>query len=391
MARRKLTILGSTGSIGRSALDVIGRFPDRFEVVALAAGRQAALLVEQIRAVRPRVVSVADEATARAVAGALGAQAPEILVGDAGACAVAALPEVDYVLAAIAGSAGMRPTAAAVNAGKTVGLANKESMVLAGEYLMGKARQTGAPILPIDSEHSAIFQCLLGHHRDDVHRLVLTASGGPFRTWSAEQIAACTPAQALKHPNWSMGDKITVDSASLMNKGLEVIEARWLFDLPPERIAIVVHPESVVHSMVEYVDGSVVAQLGTPDMRGPIAFALTWPGPRLPLDLPRLDLPARGNLRFEAPDPVRFPAFELAYAALRAGGTAPAVASGADEAAVAAFLAGRCSFPQIAAAIAEALEKHAVRPVASVEDAVAASDEGKRLAERWLAGKGIGR
>jgi len=388
MARRKLTILGSTGSIGRSALDVIGRFPDRFEVVALAAGRQAALLAEQVRAFRPKLVAVADEAAARELAGRLGAEAPEILVGEAGSCAVASLPEVEYVLAAISGSAGMRPTAAAVDAGKTVGLANKESMVLAGEYLMGKARQTGAPILPVDSEHSAIFQCLLGHHRDDVRRLVLTASGGPFRTWSEEAIAASTPAQALKHPNWSMGAKITVDSATLMNKGLEVIEARWLFDLPPERIGIVVHPESVVHSMVEYVDGSVVAQLGTPDMRGPIAFALSWPGARLPLDLPRLDLPRLGELRFEEPDGVRFPAFRLCYDALRAGGTAPAVASGADEAAVEAFLAGRCSFPQIAGAIEEALSRHQVRRIGSVEEAVAASDEGRRLAEAWLAGKG---
>lgn len=389
--RRKLAILGSTGSVGTSALDVIRRFPDRFEVVGLVAGRQVATLAEQIRAFRPKVVSVADEAAARDLADRLGAEAPEILIGPRGACAVASLPEIDYVLAAISGSAGMLPTAAAVDAGKTVGLANKESMVLAGEYLMGKARQTGAPILPVDSEHSAIFQCLVGHHRDDVHRLVLTASGGPFRTWSAEQIADCSPAQALKHPNWSMGDKITIDSASLMNKGLEVIEARWLFDLPPERISIVVHPESVVHSMVEYVDGSVVAQLGTPDMRGPIAFALSWPGPRLPLELPRLDLSARGQLRFEEPDPVRFPCFELAYAALRAGGTAPAVVSGADEAAVAAFLSGRCSFPQIAGAIAHALESHRIRPVGSVEEAIEASDEGKRLAEAWLAGKGIGR
>ena len=388
MARRKLTILGSTGSVGSSALDVIGRFPERFEVVALAAGRQAALLAEQVRAFRPKLVAVADEETARALADALGTETPEILVGEAGTCAVASLPEVEYVLAAISGSAGMRPTAAAVDAGKTVGLANKESMVLAGEYLMGKARQTGAPILPIDSEHSAIFQCLLGHHRDDVRRLVLTASGGPFRTWGAEEIACCTPAQALKHPNWTMGAKITIDSATLMNKGLEVIEARWLFDLPPERIGIVVHPESVVHSMVEYVDGSVVAQLGTPDMRGPIAFALSWPGARLPLDVPRLDLPDRGNLHFEEPAGERFPAFRLCYDALRAGGTAPAVASGADEAAVEAFLAGRCTFPQIAGAIEEALSKHDVRQVGSVEDAVAASDEGRRLAEGWLAGKG---
>jgi 1-deoxy-D-xylulose-5-phosphate reductoisomerase len=391
MARRRIAVLGSTGSIGRSALDVLGRFPERFEVVALAAGRDAARLADQARAFRPRVLSVADDATARAVADRLGPEAPEILVGAAGACAVASLPEVDYVLAAISGSAGMLPTAAAVDAGKTVGLANKESMVLAGEYLMAKAARTGAPILPIDSEHSAIFQCLAGHHREDVRRLILTASGGPFRTWTAARIAACTPEEALHHPNWSMGAKITVDSATLMNKGLEVIEARWLFGLPPERVAVVVHPESVVHSMVEYVDGSVVAQLGTPDMRGPIAYALSWPGPRLPLDLARLDLPARGQLRFEEPDPVRFPAFALAYEALRLGGTAPAVASGADEAAVAAFLVGRAPFDAIPAAIEHALGAHRVRPVASVEEAIAASDEGQRLAEAYLARRGAGR
>ena len=391
MSRRRITVLGSTGSIGTSALDVLGRFPERFEVLALAAGRNVAVLAAQVRAFRPKVVSVADEATARTLAAELGAAAPELLIGPAGACAVASLPEADYVLAAISGSAGMLPTAAAVDAGKTVGLANKESMVLAGEYLMAQAARTGAPILPIDSEHSAIFQCLAGHHVADVRRLVLTASGGPLRTWPAERIAACTPEEALRHPNWSMGAKITVDSATLMNKGLEVIEARWLFGLPPERVAVVVHPESVVHSMVEYVDGSVVAQLGTPDMRGPIAFALSWPGPRLPLDLPRLDLPARGQLRFEEPDPVRFPAFGLAYEALRLGGTAPAVVSGADEAAVAAFLAGRVPFSAIPAAIEHALAEHRVRPVASVEEAIAASDEGQRLAEAYLARRGAGR
>ncbi|HEY0840916.1 MAG TPA: 1-deoxy-D-xylulose-5-phosphate reductoisomerase [Vulgatibacter sp.] len=385
---RKVSILGSTGSVGKSALDVIGRFPERFEVVGLAAGAQVDVLAEQVRAFRPKVVSVASEEAATKLAERLSAdERPEILAGTKGAVAVASLAEVDFVLAAIAGSAGMLPTAAAVDAGKTVGLANKESMVLAGEYLMEKVRRTGAPILPVDSEHSAIFQCLAGHHRDDVKRLVLTASGGPCRTWDLARIEACTPAEALKHPNWSMGEKITIDSATLMNKGLEVIEARWLFDLPPERIDIVVHPESVVHSMVEYVDGSVVAQLGTPDMRGPIAYALSWPGPRLPLALPPLDLPALGQLAFEEPDPGRFPAFTLAYEALRLGGTAPAAASGADEAAVAAFLAGRIPFPAIAAAIAHALEAHEVRPVASVEDAIDASDEGNRLADTWLAGR----
>lgn len=386
-APRHLSILGSTGSVGRSALDVIRRFPDRFQVIGLAAGSQVELLAEQIRTFRPQLVSVADEQAARALATLLEGDRehrPEILVGEEGACTVASCGEVDYVLAAISGSAGMLPTAAAVDAGKTVGLANKESMVLAGEYLMGKARQTGAPILPVDSEHSAIFQCLVGHHHEDIRRLVLTASGGPFRTWGAERIQGCTPQEALRHPNWTMGEKITIDSATLMNKGLEVIEARWLFDLPPERIAIVIHPQSVVHSMVEYVDGSVVAQLGTPDMRGPIAFALSWPGPRLPLDLAPLDLPTMGSLDFEPPDPVRFPAFELAYEALRIGGTAPAAVSGADEAAVAAFLEGRISFPTIAQAIAHALEQHRAGPVGSVEEAIAASNEGMRLAESYM-------
>lgn len=385
--RRRLSILGSTGSIGRSALDVVARFPDRFEVVALAAGRNVELLVEQIRAFRPRVVAVAAEAGARALAERLGREAPEILVGEEGACQVASLGEVDYVLAAIAGSAGMLPTAAAVRARKVVGLANKESVVLAGEHLMAMARASGAPILPVDSEHSAIFQCLVGHHRQDVRRLVLTASGGPFRTWSLERIRAAEPEEALKHPNWEMGAKITVDSATLMNKGLEVIEARWLFDLPPEKLSILVHPESVVHSMVEYVDGSTVAQLGTPDMRGPISFALTWPGPRLPLELPRLDLAERGQLHFEAPDPERFPAFTLCYEALRAGGTAPAALSGADEAAVEAFLQGRAGFADIAASVAHALERHELRKVGSVEEAVAASEEGRRLAAEYLAAR----
>jgi len=385
--RRKLTILGSTGSIGRAALDVVARFPERFEVVGLAAGRNVDLLAQQVRAFRPKVVAVAHAEAASELGARLGGETPEILVGAEGACAVASLAEVDYVLAAISGSAGMRPTAAAVRAGKVVGLANKESVVLAGEHLMAMARAAGTPILPVDSEHSAIFQCLVGHHRQDVRRLVLTASGGPFREWSLERMRRATPAEALRHPNWAMGAKITIDSATLMNKGLEVIEARWLFDLPPERISVLVHPESVVHSMVEYVDGSVVAQLGTPDMRGPIAFAMTWPGPRLPLDLPRLDLAAMGELRFEEPDLERFPALSLAYEALRIGGTAPAVVSGADEAAVEAFLQGRAGFTDIPAAVAHALERHQARRVGSVEEAIEASEEGKRLATAYLAAR----
>ena len=381
MTAKRIAILGSTGSIGVQALDVVARHPDRFEVVALAANRNAARLAEQARAFRPRFVALADEAATaelrRLLAGRPGG--PEILPPATGAETMAALPEVDFVLAAISGGAGLRSTAAAVEAGKPVGLANKESLVLAGELVMRRAAERGSVILPVDSEHSAIFQSLTGHNRAEVRRLLLTASGGPLRTLPAAQLAAVTPAQALKHPNWSMGDKITIDSATLMNKGLEVIEARWLFDIDPRRIDIVVHPESVVHSMVEYIDGSVVAQLGVSDMRGPISYAMAWPE-RLRLDLPPLDLSRLGRLTFEQPDPGRFPAYTLAYRALEAGGTAPAALSGADEAAVAAFLAGRCPFPRIAEVCDEVLEAHVAEPLRSVAQALAASEWGKRQA-----------
>jgi 1-deoxy-D-xylulose-5-phosphate reductoisomerase len=381
---KRVAILGSTGSIGVQALDVVLRIPGRFEVVALAAGRHAEKLAEQVRRFRPRVVALADAAAARSLRTTLGPGAPEILEGEQGVAAVAALPEVDLVLAAISGGAGLRSTAAAIEAGKAIGLANKESMVLAGELLMARAAERGATILPVDSEHSAIFQALAGHNRAEVRRLLLTASGGPLRTVPASELPDVTPAQALKHPNWSMGDKITIDSATLMNKGLEVIEARWLFDIDPRRIDIVVHPESIVHSMVEYVDGSVVAQLGVSDMRGPISYAMAFPE-RLRLDLPPLDLSRLGRLTFEAPDPTRFPAFTLAYRALEMGGTAPAVLSGADEAAVAAFLEGRCRFTRIAAICEEVLEGHVVEPLRSVEQAIAASEWGRRDAERRVA------
>ncbi len=381
---KRLAILGSTGSIGVQALDVVARFPDRFEVVALAAGRNLARLVEQARRFRPRCVSVSSPQAARAVRAELGG-ATEVLEGEEGAVAVASLPEADFVLAAISGGAGLRSTAAALEAGKPVGLANKESLVLAGELLVRRARERGVSILPVDSEHSAIFQSLAGHRRSEVRRLILTASGGPLRNVPSELLAEVTPAQALKHPNWSMGDKITVDSATLMNKGLEVIEARWLFDVDPGRIEIVVHPESVVHSMVEYIDGQVVAQLGISDMRGPISYALAHPE-RVPLELPRLDLAGLGRLTFEAPDAERFPAWTLAYRALERGGTAPAVLSGADEAAVAAFLGGRCRFTDIARLCASVLEAHVPERLAEVEQAVLASEWGKREAHRRVSG-----
>jgi 1-deoxy-D-xylulose-5-phosphate reductoisomerase len=378
---KRLAILGSTGSIGVQALDVVQRTRGRFEVTALAAGKNARKLAEQVRRFRPRVVAMADAAAARTLRELIGSGGPEILDGDEGVAAVAAHPEVDFVLAAVAGGAGLRSTAAAIEAGKQVGLANKESMVLAGELLMARAAAKGVTLLPVDSEHSAIFQSLAGHERAYVRRLLLTASGGPLRTVPAAELPAVTPARALKHPNWSMGDKITIDSATLMNKGLEVIEARWLFDIEPRRIDIVVHPESIVHSMVEYVDGSVVAQLGVSDMRGPISYAMAFPE-RLPLDLPPLDLSRLGRLTFEPPDPARFPAFTLAYRALEIGGTGPAVLSGADEGAVAAFLAGRCGFTRIAQVCEEVLDAHVAEPLHSVEQALAASEWGRRQAER---------
>jgi 1-deoxy-D-xylulose-5-phosphate reductoisomerase len=380
---KRLAILGSTGSIGVQALDVVSRFPDRFEVVALSAGRNVARLAEQVARFRPRLVAVADEAAARDLRGLVPAGV-EIVPGEGGAVAAASHSDVQYVLAAISGGAGLQSTAAAVEAGKAIGLANKESLVLAGELLVRRAGERGATILPVDSEHSAIHQSLVGHNRADVRRLILTASGGPLRGVPAAELRDVTPERALRHPNWSMGDKITIDSATLMNKGLEVIEARWLFDVEPRRIDIVVHPESIVHSMVEYIDGSLVAQLGISDMRGPISYALGYPG-RLALDLSPLDLVRIGRLTFEAPDAARFPAFTLAYRALELGGTAPAVLSGADEAAVAAFLAGRCRFTDVAELCAAALEAHTVEPLRSVEQALQASEWGRREAERRVA------
>jgi len=381
--RRKVVILGSTGSVGTQALDVVGRFPDRFEVVGLCAGR-AAELIAQARAFKPHYVAVKDQPSLAAVRAEL--PGTEVWAGVAGAEWLASLPEVDFVLSAISGGDGMRPTAAAVEAGKVVGLANKESIVLAGEWITGRARATGATVLPIDSEHSAIFQCLAGERRESIGRLLLTASGGPFWSQPAAALDGATPEAALRHPNWSMGKKITIDSATLMNKALEVIEARWLFDLPPAQIGVVIHPQSVVHSMVELRDGAVLAQLGVSDMRGPIAYALGWPE-RLPLDLPRLDLPGRGSLTFAEPDHARFPALNLAYRALTLGGTAPAALSGADEACVAAFLERRLSFRGITEVVGRVLGEHAVGPIASVEDAWRASELGRRSAEALIAAR----
>jgi 1-deoxy-D-xylulose-5-phosphate reductoisomerase len=353
---KRLGILGSTGSVGEQTLEVASAFPERYRVVALGAGRNADKLAQQVQRFEPQRVSVADEETRAKLRALIGARELEVGIGPAGLEAVAVEP-ADLVVSALVGALGLEPTLAAIRAGRNVALANKEVLVMAGALVLRELQACGASLLPVDSEHSAIFQALAGQRREDLTRIVLTASGGPFRTWPAERMARATIAQALDHPNWDMGPKITIDSATLMNKGLEVIEARWLFDVRPERIDVVVHPQSIVHSLVEFCDGSVLAQLGLPDMRVPIAVALAHPE-RLPLELPRLDLPAVGRLDFEPPDLKRFPNLELAFRALRGSEAAPAVLNAANEVSVAAFLASEIAFPAIAATNAAVLEAH---------------------------------
>jgi 1-deoxy-D-xylulose-5-phosphate reductoisomerase len=384
---KRLALLGSTGSIGEQTLAVVAEFPERFQVCALAAGRNVARLAEQVREHAPERVAVADAAAARELRERLGPDTPEIGVGPAGLVAVAEHP-ADLVVAGLVGAIGLAPTLAAIRAGRDIALANKEVMVMAGALVQREVRRWGVRLLPVDSEHSAIFQALAGQRPADVSRLVLTASGGPFRLWSAEKMARATVAEALAHPNWSMGPKISIDSATLANKALEVIEARWLFDVAPEQVAVVVHPQSIVHSLVELVDGSVLAQLGVPDMRVPIACALAWPE-RLPLAGARLDLAAVGQLDFEPPDPKRFPCLELAWRALAGAEAAPAVLNAANEEAVAAFLAGRVRFPSIAAVDERVLDDylalHAGEKVAELDDVLEADAWARARARSALA------
>ena len=354
---KRLAILGSTGSIGVSTLEIVASFADRFRVLALTAGRNLDLLVEQIERFEPLMVAVPSQKDAIRLAERLGSRRPQVLHGVSGLIACAASSDADIVVSAIVGAAGLKPTLAAIEAGKDVALANKETLVVAGQLVMETVTRKGGPLFPVDSEHSAIFQALVGHRKEDVKRLILTASGGPFRCHPVEELAQVRPEQALAHPNWTMGRKITIDSATMMNKGLEVIEAHWLFDLPAERISVQIHPESVVHSMVEYVDGAVIAQLGIPDMKTPIAYALSYPE-RIPLDLPPLDLCRLGALHFAEPDLSRFPCLGIAYAALRCGGTAPAVMNAANEVAVEAFLDQRVGFMEIADTINKVLDLH---------------------------------
>ena len=390
MTLRKVSLLGATGSIGDSTLDVIARHPERFDVVALAAHRQWEKLAELCRRHRPRVAAMLDVDAARSLERALAGEGlpTRVVAGAAGLTVAATLPEADTVLAAIVGAAGLAPTLAAARAGKRILLANKEALVIGGAAFMAAVEAGGAVLLPIDSEHNAIFQCLpMGRTRDPaasgVRRILLTASGGPFRLRSPADLAAVTPDEACAHPNWVMGRKISVDSATMMNKGLEVIEAHWLFGVPRDAIEVVIHPESVIHSLVEYVDGSVLAQLGNPDMRTPIAQALAFPD-RVDSGVDPLELVRRGPLTFDAPDFARFPCLALAYDALSASGTAPAVLNAANEVAVAAFLDGRIRYLDIAPACAEALGRLPARPVRSLDDALAADAEARATTREWL-------
>jgi 1-deoxy-D-xylulose-5-phosphate reductoisomerase len=387
-----VVVLGSTGSVGESTLDVLARHPDRFRLVAIGANRNAAKLAEQIARWRPAYAALADEAAARELTGLLGDSAPQtrVLAGENGLVEIAALAEADCVMAAIVGGAGLRSTLAAARAGKRLLLANKESLVMAGPLLMEAVRSAGAVLLPIDSEHNAIFQCLpynsrVGAAPPGVRRILLTASGGPFRDWTREALETATPEAACAHPNWVMGRKISVDSATLMNKGLELIEACLLFGLPPEKIEVVVHPQSIVHSAVEYLDGSVLAQLGSPDMRTPIAHALAWPE-RIASGVDFLDLIRTARLDFRAPDHDKFRCLALAQAAARAGGLAPAVLNAANEVAVQAFLDRRLNFLEIAAVIEAVVTRCTGGIVSSLEDVLAADFESRQLARERIYG-----
>jgi 1-deoxy-D-xylulose-5-phosphate reductoisomerase len=362
---KRLAILGSTGSIGTQTLEIVSCYPDMFTVTVLTAGRNADLLMEQAKRFRPETVVIGSETNYKKLREGLAGLGIEVLAGQEAFEAVAASANVDTVVAAVVGFAGLRPTAAAVAAGREVALANKETLVVAGEMITGTASRTGCRLLPVDSEHSAIMQCLNGEPHASIEKIILTASGGPFRNTPADKLAKVTPGEALRHPNWNMGNKITIDSATMMNKGLEIIEARWLFDVPAEKIDVLIHPQSIIHSLVQFTDGSLKAQMGVPDMRLPIIYALTYPG-RVTTDLPRPSLAETGALTFEEPDMLRFRNLKLAREALKAGGNMPCALNAANEAAVEAFLKGTVSFPGIADTVEFVLEKTVYNNEASI-------------------------
>ncbi|WP_043306943.1 1-deoxy-D-xylulose-5-phosphate reductoisomerase [Pseudomonas sp. ML96] len=387
---QQVTVLGATGSIGLSTLDVIARHPERYRAFALTGFSRIAELKVLCLRHRPQFAVTADEASARVLQDALSAAGLQtrVLAGEAGLCEVAGHPEVDAVMAAIVGAAGLKPTLAAVSAGKKVLLANKEALVMSGDLFMQAVKEHGATLLPIDSEHNAIFQCLPGDYARGlgavgVRRILLTASGGPFRETPLAELDSVSPEQACAHPNWSMGRKISVDSASMMNKGLELIEACWLFDARPAQVEVVIHPQSVIHSLVDYVDGSVLAQLGNPDMRTPIANALAWPE-RIDSGVAPLDLFAVARLDFQRPDEQRFPCLSLARQAAEAGGCAPARLNAANEVAVAAFLERRIRFPEIASIIEDTLNREASAVVEDLDAVLAADARARALAVDWL-------
>ena len=383
MKKRRVVILGSTGSIGESALKVARDIPERMEIVGLAAGKNVARLMEQAREFSPKAIAIGDEASATSEIRNQKSEIP-LLVGEDGLCELATMPEADMVLISIVGTAGLRPALAAIEAGKDIAVASKEILVMAGEAVMTAARKKGVQVLPVDSEHNAIFQCIEGRSPEQVRRIILTASGGPFRTWPAADLEKVTRAQALKHPTWVMGAKITIDSATLFNKGLEMIEARWLFDVEMARVDVIVHPQSIIHSMVEFVDNSVLAQLSATDMCFPIQFAVTWPE-RVPNRLPPLDFTKLAKLEFEAPRTKDFPALDLARWAGTDGGTLPSVMNAANEVAVAAFLEDRCTFPAIWRTVESVMRAHTNKPHATLAEILDADAWARVIAAEKIA------
>jgi len=383
---KRLAILGSTGSIGVNTLDIVCQFPEKFEVVSLSAGMNIQLLKKQILQFRPKLVSVLNKELSERLQRELLNIPIKIVHGVEGLIQVATHPEVDQVVSAIVGAVGLIPTLSAIKTGKVIALANKESLVMAGKIMMDEAKRNHAQILPVDSEHSAIFQALLGHQKEDVHRLILTASGGPFLNLPLNRLHEVTVKEALNHPHWEMGKKVTIDSASLMNKGLEVIEAHWLFNIPVEKIVVQIHSQSVVHSMVEYIDGSIVAQMGIADMRIPISYALSFPH-RLPLNLPPLDLSQIGGLTFFSPDPERFPCLRLAYRSIEIGETMPAILNAANEIAVNAFLEGSLKFTDVPLLLQRVMEEHEVKSVHTIEDILRADQWARERSKAILEGR----
>jgi 1-deoxy-D-xylulose-5-phosphate reductoisomerase len=379
-----ISLLGATGSIGVNVLEVVRKFPNHYKIVAMAAGWNVKRLAEQVVEFRPELVSIYDDCQAETLCGLLPAEYHNrIVTGLEGNKLVAAYSKADMTISAIVGAAGLLPTLAAIGAGKDIGLANKETLVMAGKFVMDAVKRGGVRLFPIDSEHSAIFQALEAGQKDDLKKIILTASGGPFRGKNLEELRSVTREQALNHPNWDMGRKISIDSATLMNKGLEVIEAKWLFDVGPEEIEVVVHPQSIVHSLVEYMDGSVIAQLGIPDMRIPISYALSYPK-RLELDLNPLQLSQCGNLEFLEPDYTSFPALKIAFEAISTGGVAPAVLNAANEIAVDAFLDSRIKFPDIAETVARTMDIVQEGSEDSLEDILQADKSARREALRLI-------